>query len=222
MHRLRLGLAALAAFFACSVPATFAEDAAPAPKDPPKEEPPKADPPVKPEEAPKPSVAPAFTAKDLDGKDRTLAEFAGKWVVLEWVNPGCPYVKKFYNPGVMQALQKKYVEKGVVWLSVCSTNPNHKDYKTVEQWKAHVAEAKVGSTAVLLDSDGVVGKAYGALRTPEIRIVCPKGTLQYVGAVDDNKDAKADPAVARNYVAEFLDAVLAGKTPEVTSTTAYG
>ncbi len=226
MQRFRLGLAALAAVFACSLPTTFADDAPPAPKDPPKEEPPKdapkTEPPAKPDEAPKAPVAPAFTVKDIDGKERTLAEFAGKWVVLEWVNPGCPYVKKFYNPGVMQALQKKYVEKGVVWLSVCSTNPAHKDYKTPEQWKAHVVEAKLGSTAVLFDSDGVVGKAYGAMRTPEVRIVCPKGTIQYVGAVDDNKDPKADPATARNYIAGFLDAVLAGKTPEVTSSPAYG
>jgi hypothetical protein len=227
MQRLRLGLAAWLAVLVCGIPLTLAgDDAAPAPKDPPKEQPPKEEPkpepPAAPEEAEKAPNAPAFTVKDLDGKDRTLAEFAGKWVVLEWVNPGCPYVKKFYAPGVMQALQKKYVEKGVVWLSVCSTNPAHKDYKTAEQWKAHVAEAKLGATAVLLDSDGVMGKAYGAMKTPEVRIVCPKGTIQYVGAVDDNKDAKADPATARNYVAEVLDAVLADKTPAVTSAAAYG
>jgi cytochrome oxidase Cu insertion factor (SCO1/SenC/PrrC family) len=226
MQRIRLDLAVLAAILAVGVSSAIAgDDPAPAPKDPPKEQPKDPAVPPKPDEAPKAPeapVAPAFTVKDIDGKDRTLAEFAGKWVVLEWVNPGCPYVKKFYTPGVMQALQQKYVEKGIVWLSVCSTNPAHKDYKTPEQWKAYVAEAKVGATAVLFDADGTVGKAYGALRTPEVRIVCPKGTLQYVGAVDDNKDPKADPTKARNYISEFLDAVLAGKTPEVASSPAYG
>lgn len=222
MQRIRLDLAVLAAILAVGVPSATAGDD-PAPKEQPKDPAPPAEP--KPEEPAKPAepaVAPDFTAKDLDGKDRTLAEFKGKWVVLEWVNPNCPYVKKFYTPGVMQELQKKYTEKGVVWLSVCSTNPAHKDYKTAEQWKAHVAEAKLASTAVLLDADGAVGKAYGALRTPEVRIVCPKGTLAYVGAVDDNKDAKADPKTARNYVAEVLDASLAGKTPALTSSPAYG
>lgn len=183
--------------------------------------PPPKDPPAAPGGEAKPE-APAFTVKDLDGKDRTLAEFKGKWVVFEWANPGCPYVKKFYAPGVMQALQKKYAEKGVVWLTVCSTNSSHKDYKTAEQWKAHYAEAKMASTAVLLDADGTVGKAYGAKRTPEMRIVCPDGRIQYVGAIDDNRDAKADPKVARNYVDEFLTAVLADKAPAVTATEAYG
>jgi len=173
-------------------------------------------------EQPAAPEAPAFTVKDLDGKDRTLAEFTGKWIVMEWVNPGCPYVKKFYAPGVMQDLQRKFAEKGVVWLAVCSTNATHKDYKTAEQWKAYVAEAKVAATAVLLDTDGTVGKAYGAMRTPEMRIICPKGTIQYVGAIDDNKDVAADPKAARNYVAEFFDAVLADKVPTTTATTAYG
>ncbi len=174
------------------------------------------------QEKPAAPEAPAFTVKDIDGKDRTLAEFKGKWVVMEWVNPGCPYVKKFYTPGVMQELQKKYADKGIVWLSVCSTNAAHKDYKTAEQWKAYVAEAKLAATAVLLDTDGTVGKAFGAMRTPEMRIICPKGTIQYVGAIDDNKDVAADPKTAKNYVVEFFDAVLADKAPPTTSAPAYG
>lgn len=174
------------------------------------------------DEKPARPAAPAFKVKDSQGKERTLEEFKGKWVVVEWVNPSCPFVKKFYAPGFLQAMQKKYADKGVVWLLACSTNPDHKDYMTAEQWKTYVAEAKVPAAAVLLDADGTMGKAYGATRTPEMRVICPQGTIVYTGAIDDNPAAKADPATARNYVAEVLDAVLAGKDAPLASAPAYG
>jgi peroxiredoxin len=167
-------------------------------------------------------AAPAFKCKDVDGKERTLEEFKDKWVVLEWTNPNCPFVKKFYEPGFMQNLQKTYTAKGVVWLSICSSAAGKEGYFTAEQWKTMIADKKIASTAVLLDADGVMGKAYGAKTTPHIWVIGPKGTIWYTGAIDDTKDKKADPAKAVNYIVQTLDAGLAGKDPAVTETQSYG
>ncbi len=176
------------------------------------------------ETAPKaePAKAPDFTLKDIDGKDRKLSEFAGKYIVLEWTNYSCPFVKKHYGPGSMQALQKTYTDKGVIWLSICSSAEGKEGYQKPEDWKKAVAEAKAVPTAVLTDYDGTVGRLYGARVTPEMRIVCPKGTILYSGAIDDNPSKKSDPKEAKNYIAEVLDAVLAGKDAPVTETKAYG
>jgi peroxiredoxin len=163
-----------------------------------------------------------FKVKDLDGKERTLAEFKDKWIVLEWANYGCPYVKKHYDPGHMQKLQKTYTDKGVVWLTVCSTEAKHKDYLSADDFKKAVAEKKAVPTAVLLDTDGAMGKAYGARKTPEIRIVNPKGTIVYSGAIDASVDPKADPAKTQNYVVDVLDAVLADKACPIAKTEPYG
>ena len=169
-----------------------------------------------------PAKAPDFTLKDLDGKERKLSEFVGKWVVLEWMNFKCPYVKKHYAKGDMQALQKKYTDKGVIWLSICSSADGKEGFLSVEDWKKAVAEKKAVPTALLPDADGKVGHLYNARTTPDMRIVDPKGNLVYTGAIDDTKDAKADPAKCKNYVAEALDAALAGKPLPTPSTTSYG
>lgn len=174
----------------------------------------------KPKEEPPP--APAFKVKDLDGKERTLEEFKDKWLVLEWTNYGCPFVKKHYDGGHMQKLQKTYADKGVVWLTVCSTNTAHKDYLDAEAFKKAAAQKKVASTAILLDADGTMGHLYGAKTTPDLRVISPKGLIVYSGAIDDKPSAQANPAEAKNYVAEVLDAVLAGKPCPIASTKSYG
>jgi peroxiredoxin len=166
--------------------------------------------------------APDFKVKDLDGKERTLAEFKDKWIVLEWANYGCPYVKKHYDPGHMQKLQKTYTDKGVVWLTVCSTEAKHKDYLDAAAFKKAVAEKKAVPTAVLLDTDGAMGKAYGARKTPDMRVISPKGVIVYSGAIDANVDQRADPAKTQNYVVDVLDAVLADKPCPIAKTEPYG
>ena len=167
-------------------------------------------------------AAPAFKVKDVDGKERTLEEFKGKWVVLEWTNLGCPFVTKHYDPGAMQALQKTWTDKGVVWLSVCSSAPGKQGSMEPDAWKQAIAEKKIASTAVLLDGDGTMGHAYGARTTPHLWVVCPKGTIWYTGAIDDNPSNAPESKATRNYVVEALEAGLAGKEPEVTETKPYG
>jgi peroxiredoxin len=174
-------------------------------------------------EPPVGSPAPAFTLTDTKGKQHNLADFKGKHVVLEWVNFGCPFVKKHYESGNMQATQKKAVEKGVVWLSVCSSAKWKQGHMSASSWNEEIADRKLASTAVLLDENGEVGRAYGAKTTPHMYIVNPDGVLIYRGAIDDkptpNKD---DIAGAKNYVLAALDESLAGKPVSTASTQAYG
>ena len=166
--------------------------------------------------------APEFTLKDLDGKDRKLSEFAGKTIVLEWTNYSCPFVKKHYGVDAMQALQRTYCAKGVIWLSICSSAEGKEGYQKPEDWKKAVAELKAAPTAVLLDADGTVGRLYGARVTPEMKVIDAKGNVAYSGAIDDDPTKKGEPAKAKNYVALVLDALLAGKESPVVETKAYG
>ncbi|MCR5873511.1 thioredoxin family protein [Phenylobacterium sp. J426] len=167
--------------------------------------------------------APAFEVKDADGKTRSLAEFKGKTVVLEWTNEGCPYVKKHYDSGAMQGLQKQAVKDGAVWLTVISSAPGmqgHKDPAGAKAWKA---KANAGSTAVLLDPDGQVGRAYDAKTTPHMYIVDKGGKLVYMGGIDDKPSA--DPATlkgAKNYVSAALADVKAGRPVAQAATKPYG
>lgn len=191
------------------------------------------------EEPPAPVKAPDFKVKDLDGKERTLAEFAGKWVVLEWTNYDCPFVKKHYNPvpgategapatpGNLPALQRKYTEKGVVWLSVCSSGLKkdgtpREGYMEPSAWKEAVQARMAAPTAVLLDVDGTMGRAYAAKTTPLAVIIDPKGFIAYQGAVDDQPKARSNPAEARSYIAEALDAGMAGQPLPQAETKPYG
>ena len=191
-------------------------------KDDPKKEDPKKDE-AKKEEAAKPETAPAFKLKDLAGKERTLEEFKGKYVVLEWINHGCPFVIKQYKSGNMQALQKKYTEKGVIWLSICSSAEGMEGNMTVKEWETKQAEVKAAPTAVLLDADGTAGRAYKAARTPHMFVIGKEGEILYKGAIDDKPGAKlTEVKNSRCYVAEALDAAMAGKPIEVKSTAAYG
>lgn len=167
--------------------------------------------------------APAFTLTDTQGKSHNLADFKGKTVVLEWINHECPFVVKHYSGGAMQALQKDATGKGVVWLSVCSSAPGKQGHMSPEAWNKATADKGAAPTAVLLDEDGKVGKAYQAKTTPHMFVINPEGVLVYAGAIDSIKSTKAeDVPKATNHVKAALDEVLAGKPVTTASTEAYG
>ncbi|MBI3505212.1 MAG: thioredoxin family protein [Proteobacteria bacterium] len=167
--------------------------------------------------------APAFEAVDTKGKKQKLSDYKGRFVVLEWKNHGCPYVKKHYESGNMQALQKRYTARGVVWLSVISSAPGTQGYSTPAEADKDVASRKASPTAVLLDENGTLGHLYDATNTPDMYVVDPKGKLIYAGAIDDIRSADMeDVAKAKNYVAAALDASMAGKPVETASTKPYG
>lgn len=167
--------------------------------------------------------APAFTLTGTDGKPHSLADYKGKYVVLEWINHDCPFVKKHYGSGNMQKLQKKYTEQGVVWLSINSSAPGKQGNYPPEQANALTAEKKALPTALLLDPDGTVGKEYGAKTTPHMYVIDPEGELVYAGGIDDKPSTDAaDIAAARNHVDQALAEALAGKPITVASSTPYG
>lgn len=169
------------------------------------------------------SKAPSFKLKDSNGKEHSLADFKGKVIVLEWVNFGCPFVKKHYVSGNMQKLQKDYTKKGVVWLSVNSSAPGKQGHYDAAGASAQVKEQKAVPTAYLLDETGEVGRAYGAKTTPHMFVIDKDAKIVYAGAIDDHPsfDAAEIPK-SINYVQQALDEVLAGKTVTKASTKAYG
>ena len=166
--------------------------------------------------------APDFSATDGLGKSHKLSDFKGKHVVLEWTNPGCPFVVKHYG-GNMQALQSEFTGKGVVWLSVNSTVNDSRDYLPPAKLMAWKAEKKAHATAVLMDESGKIGQLYNAKTTPQMYIISPQGVLVYAGAIDSVPSARVDDIKnATNYVRQGLNEALAGKAISVTSTRAYG
>lgn len=167
--------------------------------------------------------APAFGVTDTSGKAVSLADFKGKTVVLEWVNPGCPYVRKHYDSANMQATQKGAVDQGVVWLAVNSTHPSHYDYKKPADMAAWMKAQNAAASATLMDSDGRIGRAYGARTTPHLYIVDPRGTLVYAGGIDDRPSANpADVKTAKNHVNAALADLAAGKPVAQAATRPYG
>jgi peroxiredoxin len=168
-------------------------------------------------------AAPEFRAVDLQGQERSLAEFRGKIVVLEWNNPGCPFVQKHYNSGNMQKLQKDFTGRGVIWLTINSTNPNHPDYQSTSAQSAWNAERHVASTDYLADPTGQVGRLYGAKTTPHMFVVDAHGVLVYAGGIDDRRSTDlADAASAHNYVSAALGDLLAGHEVSVANAPPYG
>ena len=166
--------------------------------------------------------APAFTAKDSTGKTRSLSEFKGKYVVLEWHNFGCPFVMKHYNSGNMQALQKKYA-KDVVWLAVNSTNKGHSDWTDPGPLGERLRNFGAQPARYLVDEPGTMGLAYGAKTTPHMYIIDPSGKVVYNGAIDDKRSTNPeDVKSAKNYVVAALDELKAGKAVTTASTTPYG
>jgi hypothetical protein len=167
--------------------------------------------------------APAFNVSDTAGKTVSLADFKGKTVVLEWVNPGCPYVRKHYDSANMQATQKSAAGQGVVWLAVNSTAPGHYDYRKPAEMAAWMTAQKAAATHTLMDSDGKIGRAYGARTTPHLYIVDAKGTLVYAGGIDDKPSTNpADVKTAKNHVTAALTDLGAGRPVALPITRAYG
>jgi peroxiredoxin len=167
--------------------------------------------------------APDFTLKDTSGKTVKLSDFKGKHVVLEWTNPGCPFVLKHYNSGNMQATQKDATGKGVVWLAINSTEKTHRDYLEPAKLGAWKQERKSAPSAILMDEEGSTGKAYGARTTPHMYVIDPAGKLVYAGAIDSKPTGRvADIATATNYVKQTVGELLAGKPVSTPSTSAYG
>jgi len=168
-------------------------------------------------------TAPDFTVKGSDGKNYRLADYRGKFVVLEWYNPGCPFVRKHYDTGNMQSLQDRYTKKGVVWLSIDSSATGMEGNLSAQEGQADRAQNKAHSTALLLDPNGTVGRLYGAKTTPHMFVIDPKGVLDYKGAIDNRRSTDPeDIAGATNYVALALDEAMAGKPVTTVSTRSYG
>ncbi len=167
--------------------------------------------------------APEFSLTDATGKTVKLSDYRGKHVVLEWTNPGCPYVQKHYNSGNMPATQKEAADKGVAWLAINSTEKAAADYLEPPRLVAWMKERKSVTSATLMDVDGVAGRAYGARTTPHMYIVDPQGKLVYAGGIDSIASSRAeDIKTAVNYVRQSLNEALTGKPISMASTRPYG
>lgn len=167
--------------------------------------------------------APDFTLTTTEGKPAKLSDYKGKWVVLEWVNPGCPFVQRHYNSKNMQGLQKEYGGKEVVWLSVNSTNPSASDYMKPAELGGWMKTQGAAPRATLMDEKGEAGRAYGARTTPQMYVINPDGKLLYNGAIDDKRSASTEETKsAKNYVRVALNEAMSGKPVTVASSTPYG
>jgi peroxiredoxin len=167
--------------------------------------------------------APAFTATSTAGSPTSLGAYKGKVVVLEWTNHECPYVRKHYETGNMQALQRDTTGQGIVWLTVISSAKGEQGYVTAAQADDLTTSRKAAPTLVLLDEKGVVGRMYGATNTPHMYVVDKTGLLVYAGAIDDRPTSrKSDVPGATNYVKAALDSVAAGQPVKTPVTRAYG
>jgi alkyl hydroperoxide reductase subunit AhpC len=168
-------------------------------------------------------AAPNFTATDTNGQTHKLSDYAGKYVVLEWHNRGCPYTQKHYNSGNMERLQREWTGRGVIWLTVISSAPGKQGYVTAEDENAYVKQVSAAPTAVLLDPTGQLGHLYDAKTTPHMFVINPQGTLIYNGAIDDRPTSDlSDINGAKNYVSQALDEAMAGKSVSVPTTRPYG
>ena len=167
--------------------------------------------------------APAFSAPDIAGKTVNLSDYAGKIVILEWTNDGCPFVGKHYNSGNMQALQRRYTGEGDAWLTIASSAPGEQGYATPATARDDLARWHAAPTDYLLDPNGAVGRLYDARATPNMVVIGRDGRVAYMGAIDDTPSTRvADVKTARNYVVAALDAIAAGRRVSVSATSAYG
>jgi len=160
---------------------------------------------------------------DYHGKTHTIGEYRGHPLVLEWTNYGCPFTQKHYNSGNMPKLQKTYTAKGVTWVSVISSAPGSQGYLTTAEAPAAAKRMGFAGTTIALDPAGTLGRAFGAQTTPDMFIMDANGTLVYRGAIDSIPSFDPDDiAKADNYVADALNALLAGKPVTVAETVSYG
>ena len=167
--------------------------------------------------------APDFSLPDAAGTRHSLSRYAGKYVVLEWFNNGCPFIRKHYDSGNMQRLQAESTGRGTVWLTIASSAPGKQGYLTPETAKRVAQEDGARHTALLLDPDGAIGRLYGAKTTPHMFVINPEGVVIYAGAIDDRPSTdSADIPDATNYVRQALDEALAGRAVTVASTHPYG
>ena len=168
-------------------------------------------------------AAPAFTATASNGKTYRLADYRGKYVVLEWHNNGCPYVGKHYNSGNMQRLQKQWTARGVVWFTILSSAPGKQGYVTAGAENDYLAKEQAAPTAALLDPSGEIGHLYDAKTSPQMVVINPAGVVIYDGAIDDKPTTDlADISGATNYVALALEQSMAGNAVATPATRPYG
>src|SRR6266404_3307963 len=169
------------------------------------------------------SAAPEFSAPDANGKTQSLSEYKGKYVVLEWFNPECPFVKKHYGSDNMQKLQAEYTGKGVVWLTIDSNAPGTEGNISADQAKKIMGSWKTKQTALVLDPESKVAKLYGAKNTPNMVVISPEGKIVYEGAIDSKATPNpADIPSSTNYVKAALDEAMSGKPISNTQTRPYG
>ena len=167
--------------------------------------------------------APDFTGTDSHGQTHKLSEYRGKFVVLEWTNNGCPYTQKHYNSGNMQALQREWTAKGVIWLTILSSAPGEQGYMTAAEENAYIARVHADPTAAILDPTGMIGREYSARTTPHMFVIDPEGTLIYEGAIDDHPTTDTDDVKeSKNYVSAALTEAMSGKPVAISSTRPYG
>jgi len=169
------------------------------------------------------SAAPDFSAPDTNGKTHSLSQYKGKYVVLEWFNPECPFVKKHYGSDNMQKLQQEYTGKGVVWLTIDSNAPGTEGNIAPDQAQKIMASWRTKQTALLLDPESKVARSYGAKNTPNMVVIDPEGKIVYEGAIDSKATPNpADIPNSTNYVKAALDESLAGKPVTTSHTKPYG
>jgi len=167
--------------------------------------------------------APDFSLISSKGEKIALSDYSGKYVVLEWINFECPFVKKHYSTNNMQKLQKEFMDKDVVWLLVCSSADGKQGHFTYDEINSRIEELEINATAYLIDEDGKVGKQYGAKTTPHMFIINPEGNLIYAGAIDNKPSTKNEDVVgAENYIRSALNSVLEGKEIKTKTSVPYG
>jgi len=168
-------------------------------------------------------AAPDFTLIDSNGAERSLSDFAGQRVILEWTNHDCPYVRKHYSSGNMQSLQREVTESGAVWLSIISSAPGRQGYVSGEEANELTASRGAVPTAVLFDPDGIVGREYDARATPGMYLIDEAGVLRYMGAIDDQPTTRRSSIeIANNYVRQAIADLDDGREVQISETTQYG
>jgi len=169
------------------------------------------------------NAAPAFTLPDTEGRTHSLADYAGQYVVLEWLNYDCPFVKKHYEGENMQATQRRWTEEGAAWLAIVSNAPGEQGHFPNDVMNRRAQEYGGHQTAILMDEDGRIGRAYGARTTPQMVIINPEGEVIYNGAIDDRPTAdRASLDGATNYVNQVMTEAMAGQPVSVSATQPYG